>query len=313
MISAMKNEQLAILMCTYNGERFVGKQLDSFLQQTFPNWELFVFDDGSKDATAGVIERYKQLHTEHGFHFTRNASQKGFARNFLNAISESPGHFDFYALSDQDDIWLPHKLERALKYFQDIPESMPALYGSRTILVDQDENHLGFSHLFKKRPSFSNALVQSIAGGNTLVFNRAARNIIARAGSDLGVISHDWFIYQLISGAGGKIFYDAHPEILYRQHGRNLSGSNRGLLAKVLRISQLLNGTFKAWNNENILALEKNVSLLTAENREKLALFVKARKGFFLRRFWGFFKVGIYRQTLMQNIALYISGIMNRI
>lgn len=301
---------LAILMCTYNGEKFLQDQLESFANQSFKNWQLFVYDDGSSDNTKNLVQTFKQKYRTH---FISNNPTLGFSRNFLNGIASTRIDFDFYALSDQDDIWLESKLEKAISCLKNVEINIPALYCSRTILVDSSGNQIGYSPLFTKKPSFCNALVQSIAGGNTMVFNKAARNLIAKVGSDINVISHDWLIYQLITGAGGFVYYDSSPGLLYRQHDNNLIGSNNGFFARLSRIKMLLNGSFRIWNDRNTQILQVNSDLLTTENRDKLNTFIKARNSSLVPRIKGFLKCGIYRQTLLGNIALFIGKILNKI
>lgn len=304
------SNKLAIILCTYNGEKFLQEQLESFAKQSFKDWHLYVYDDRSKDNTQKLVQDFNK---NNQVTFTKNEVAYGFAKNFLNGIANTSGDFDFYALSDQDDIWQEEKLKRAASYLKNIEKNVPALYCSRTTLVDIKANQIGHSSLFQKRPSFTNALVQSIAGGNTMVFNKAARNLIIKAGQDLDIISHDWFIYQLISGAGGAVYYDEHSEILYRQHGNNLIGSNNGFFARLLRIKMLLNDSFRNWNDKNIKALQSNVELLTKENQAKLALFATARKKTLFPRIIGFIKCGIHRQTLLGNLGLIVGSLLNKV
>jgi glycosyltransferase involved in cell wall biosynthesis len=306
---------LAIILCTYNGEAFLKEQLESFQSQTYKNWHLFVYDDGSTDSTKVLVEGQKQAYNEpNKINFISNHTKRGFAKNFLYGLLSTPPDFSLYAFSDQDDVWLKNKLEKAVSYFMKLDNDRPALYCSRTILTNSKGEQIGLSPLFKLPPSFSNSLVQSIAGGNTMVFNKAARDIIAKAKlNDLDIVSHDWFIYQLISGAGGEVYYDSTPEILYRQHGNNLIGSNTGLLAKIFRIKQLLKGSFKDWNDKNIQVLSTNADLLTKDNQIKLKDFDRARKSWFIPRIIGLIKCGIYRQTIFGNLGLVVAALLKRI
>src|SRR3546814_1588664 len=102
----------------------------------------------------------------------------------------------------------------------------------------------------------SSDLVQSIAGGNTMVFNRSAHVLLQEAGDLLNLPSHDWWAYQLISGAGGRVYYDAEPNVLYRQHEANIVGSNSGISARLTRIRLLLGGRFHQWNEQTLHALD---------------------------------------------------------
>ena len=104
------------------------------------------------------------------------------------------------------------------------------------------------SILFRRRPSFENALVQSLAGGNTMVFNCAAKRLLEKAGS-LDIVAHDWWTYKLTTAAGGFVVYDPEPSVEYRQHGQNLIGSNSSIFAKIQRIRMLLSNRFRDWND----------------------------------------------------------------
>jgi len=114
------------------------------------------------------------------------------------------------------------------------------------------------SPLFKKPPSFSNALVQSIAGDNTMAFNKALRDLIVQSTTNTQAVSHDWWCYQIISGAGGVVLYDTKPSLNYRQHQENLVGSNDNWFARLTLVRYLWEGKLRFWNDINLTALVKN-------------------------------------------------------
>ena len=194
-----------------------------------------------------------------------------------------------------------------------MPSDRPSLYCSRTELINEKGEHIGFSPLFSKPPSFTNALVQSIAGGNTMMFNKAAYELIKKAGSNIQVISHDWWIYQLITGAGGEVFYDHHPEILYRQHTNNIIGANNNFFARLSRIKLLFKGKFREWNDKNVIDLKSAYHLLTPDNQKILDKFEIVRNSRLIIRLKGFLNLKIYRQTTLGNIGLIFAAIFNLI
>lgn len=311
--SGMTSSSIAIILCTYNGERFLPQQLASFGRQTFSDWSLFVYDDGSTDKTAQLIDAFRATYPSNPVHWLPNPHKRGFAQNFLQGICHTPDTFDYYALSDQDDVWCEEKLARAVNYLNTVPAGVPAIYGARTTLVDENGQRIGLSRLFDKPPSFKNALVQSIAGGNTMVLNKAARALLLQADKHIHVESHDWFMYQLVTGAGGVLYYDAVPCMLYRQHGNNLIGSNLGFFARLSRMMNLFNGTFQSWNNGNLDALNKNKQLLTPQNRAVLALLIESRQKPLVSRFSSFLKLGLYRQQTVDNVALFLAWMLGRV
>lgn len=241
---SVKTLTVGILLCTFNGGAYLREQLESFLAQTYSDWCLFVSDDGSTDQTLAVLNDYR-LRLGSRLVLLKGP-QRGFAQNFMSLIRNDNIKCDAYAFSDQDDIWLADKLQRSIAALESLPAVVPFLYCSRTRLIDTDGRVTGLTPLFKKRPSFKNALVQSLAGANTMLINEAARELLARTDVDAPIIAHDWLAYLIVSGCGGTVIYDAEPTLLYRQHDANLIGANAGLRNKLKRVRKMLGGRFKA-------------------------------------------------------------------
>jgi len=175
--------RVAILLCTYHGQHYLPEQLDSFAAQTYENWAVWASDDGSEDDTHSILEDY-QSRWDVGRLSIHFGPAEGFAANFLSLTCNANIDADLYAYSDQDDVWEADKLARAVQWLESVPAEVPALYCSRTRLVDANNNEVGVSPLFAKAPSFANALMQNIGGGNTMVFNNAARNLLREAGEN---------------------------------------------------------------------------------------------------------------------------------
>jgi hypothetical protein len=159
-------------------------------------------------------------------------------------------------------VWDADKLERAITALARTDADIAALYGSRTRLIDGAGNETGFSPLFHRTPEFRSALVQSIAGGNTMVFNQKARDV-----ADVNVPSHDWWLYQVVAGCGGYVHYDPYPAIRYRQHAQNVIGANIGWAARVRRLHLLQEGRFRYWEDLNVAALTRLRPGMSGENR----------------------------------------------
>lgn len=303
--------KVVILMCTYNGERYLVEQLESIALQTYPNWMLYVSDDGSSDGTLGILKQFQERFAAR----VRicQGPQQGFSANFLSLVCNEAISGDYYAFSDQDDIWLPNKLARAVKYMEKAALDKPLLYCSRSVLVDEDGRQIALSAHFKKKPSFFNAIVQSLAGGNTMVLNHIALKRLRAAGLNIKIISHDWWAYLLVSGSGGEILYDAEPFIYYRQHHSNLIGGNRGYQACFSRLLWIFKGRFKTWINSNCTALLSVEHLLTPENRQLLHTFIAVRKqSSFISRLTGIKQLGIYRQTWLGNLGLIAAALLGK-
>jgi len=299
---------VAILLCTLDGQRFLAEQLESIAAQTTTDWRLWISDDGSTDDTPAIIERYRTRWGD-GRISMQAGPGKGVAANFLSLTRKEAIRADFYAYADQDDIWEPDKLARAIEWLTRVPAEIPALYGSRTRLIDEQGRELGYSSLIAEPPSFANALAQNVFGGNTMVFNEAARNLLRAADEKMNIVAHDWWAYQVITGCGGKVFWDPHPGIRYRQHADNQVGSNVSWAGRVLRVDALFRGRYRTWNDLNIEALLRIFPWLTPENQAILNEFRCARNRSLVPRLIGIKRSGIRRQTLPGNLGLVVAAI----
>jgi glycosyltransferase involved in cell wall biosynthesis len=310
-VSCTRTERVVILLGTKDGSAFLRDQLRSFADQSHTNWFLVVSDDGSRDATADMIERFAAEHPQRVV--MREGPRQGVTANFLSLAADPTIAADVFAFSDQDDIWHAEKLARALALLATVPQGTPALYCGRTELMTEDGRCYGFSLRFRRPPSFRNALVQNLGGGNTMVFNRAAKALLEAAGTQ-DVVLHDWWLYQLVSAAGGAVFYDPQPMLKYRQHPANLIGSNQGGAARLLRVRMMVGGRFRDWNATNIAALRRLPEhLITPDNRRVLDLFAAARSAALSKRLALLWRSGVYRQTLLGNLGLFAAAVLKRL
>ncbi|MBU3540809.1 glycosyltransferase family 2 protein [Polynucleobacter sp. UB-Tiil-W10] len=306
---------VAILLCTYNGARFLAEQLDSLEDQTHQNWVVIASDDGSTDQTLEILQQY-QVKWPAGKLTIRSGPQKGFSQNFLSLACDPEIKADHYAFCDQDDVWLPEKLDIAVGNIVAKQEykakKWPYLYCGRTAYISSDKKPLGFSPLFGFPPSFRNALIQSIAGGNTMVFNQKVKDILERVGL-VDVASHDWWVYQLTSAADGMVYYDKEPQILYRQHSGALIGGNSTFLARLKRLKMLLKGRFFHWTNQNLIALDRAKVEMSRSNSDVLSLFITMRGAKLKDRFRLIEVCGLYRQTWTGTISLVLAALLNKV
>ena len=145
-----------------------------------------------------------------------------------------------------------------------------------------------------------------------MVMNKAARELLRQA-CDYDVVSHDWWAYLIVSGAGGTVFYDSYPSVRYRQHTDNLVGSNVSMYSRLLRLGMLLKGRFRGWGTTNTQALQRVRHLLTTENQGILDEFCTARDRWLIPRLWGMWRSGVYRQTLLGNLGLVAATFLKKI
>jgi glycosyltransferase involved in cell wall biosynthesis len=303
---------VTILLCTFNGERFLAQQLASIERQTFKNWILIASDDGSSDRTKSILRAFGKSFAP-GKVKIIDGPRRGAPANFLFLACGKNLASDYYAFCDQDDVWEADKLARAISVLEQAGLAVPALYGSRTSLIDETGKTTGLSPLFAKTPTFRSALVQSIAGGNTMVFNQKARELLAFCGADIDIPSHDWWLYQVTSACGGCVHYDTYPSVRYRQHAQNVIGSNMGFAARIRRLRMLRQGRFRHWSGLNVAALARIRPRMNVENQQIFDLFCKARHRPLLQRAAMFAEAGVYRQTLLGNLGLAAAVVLNKI
>ena len=304
---ASEDSLVGILLCSYNGGRFLGEQLASIERQSHLAWRLVISDDGSTDGTLGIAEEFMNKHPDRVA--IVEGQGRGFARNFLTATARAPFKARYWAFCDQDDIWEPDKLSRAVDALAQAPSEVPVLYCSRTLLIDSSGNRLGFSPLCTLTPAFQNALVQNVASGNTMVFNEAARRLLVAAGEN-AVAFHDWLLYLVVTGCGGKVFYDSHPTVRYRQHDRNVVGYWGGVKGYLVRANILFRGVFKSWIDGNLKAMSRIQSRLTQPNLEILLAFSNMRHKGLVNRFVTLKKLGITHQN---RLAINLATIFNKL
>ncbi|MFT0849628.1 glycosyltransferase [Achromobacter sp. F4_2707] len=273
---------------------------------------LIASDDHSTDSTLRILSDFQKRSRVNPVTLIQGPAV-GFAGNFMALTRYAQGWADCYAWSDQDDIRHEDKLERAVAWLRRGPADVPALYCGRTQLVSEENNELGLSVLFSRKPTFANALMQNIGGGNTMVFNEAACRLLAKTFVGTEVVAHDWWAYIIIMGAGGRVFYDANPCLRYRQHGQNLIGSNVGWSARMVRVRKLFEGRLKDWNETNIRALEQHIECLTPENRKILYDYARARQSALPRRLLEVRRCGVHRQTLLGNLGLLLAVVLKKI
>ena len=224
-----RKPRVAVLMSTWNGARWLPAQLDSLAAQAEVEVLLHARDDGSTDETLAVLARYARRWPA----LTRVPSgpNLGPAMSFLELLRTAPAGADYYAFCDQDDVWRPGKLARAVAHLA--AEPGPALYGSNVTCVAEDLTPLGVPRE-NADARFQHLLFENIVYGCTAVMNRAARELIAARPPERGVIMHDWWC-ALVAAALGRVIYDPEPGmILYRQHGGNSVGMDANLMTQTM-------------------------------------------------------------------------------
>lgn len=204
-----------VVLSTYRAPQgWLEEQLASLWAQEGVDVRVLVRDDGSPDDTA---DRVEALLAGRAGRVVRGRNV-GPARSFLLGLRETTA--PYVAFCDQDDVWLPHKLRRAVEHLCALEPC--AMYSARVELVDERLGHLGLHPLHRRGHSFANALVQGAATGCTIVLDRPAADLLARELPE-AMLMHDTWAYLVLTGCGTSV-YDPEPVVRYRQHGANVVG-----------------------------------------------------------------------------------------
>jgi len=295
---------VTILLSVFDGDRFIAEQLDSIGAQRGVRWTLIWRDDGSRPdrSCAEHLARFAQRFPGRVTREAESGRRLGVGQSYLALLSTAPpgAHVAF---ADQDDVWLPDKLARALARLSTMQTGRPALYCGRQSLVDAALVPLGFSAVPRRPLGFGNALVQNVATGCTILLNDAARRAVLAMPPPPGTL-HDWWCYLVLAGIGGHLAYDSEPMILYRQHGANAVGSAGNPLARAWRALGRGPGPFLERLALHLDGLAPHRDRLTPESRLILDRLVAARALPAWRRMPALLRSGIYRQGTAEDLIL---------
>lgn len=223
----MGQPKVIICMSTFNGEKFLAKQINSIKQQDYKNWNLFIHDDGSKDRTREIIDGF--IKKDGRIFLIDNRSEHlGVKRAFLTLSFREDA--EFYMFSDQDDIWQPNKISYLLNVVQKKSQEIPLLIHSDYQNMDKDdktfENYFNSDEQYSSS-SFNDLVLKNNVTGCTCLFNKALRDRVKQAQDVLDytkMIMHDWWL-ALVASSFGKVLYTHEKTVLYRQHDNNVAGA----------------------------------------------------------------------------------------
>ncbi|MBB1581046.1 glycosyltransferase family 2 protein [Serratia sp. OS31] len=296
-----------VVVCTYNGERYVLEQLASIVSQTIPPQRIIISDDGSTDNTLPLIARFAATTPVPLDVRPRTVGPKGPAHNFLHALSLSSAPYVF--LSDQDDVWMADKIEHYLRAVNDVSDdSQPLLVFSDAELVDSELKPLHSSFLQNERLdpaqqlAFSRITFQNCIQGATVMVNRVLLEKLKPANH---MMMHDWWL-GMIAAAFGQLVFIPKPLIKYRQHESNVVGSSgyggKRILSKFAQLPAVA--------RQNRLVIDQAANFyeiygdsLKKEDKNFLGEMLKSQR-FVLWQFF-LFRFSITRTTITRTISLY--------
>ncbi len=303
---------VTILMGVHNGARHLPAQLASIARQSISDWHLICSDDRSTDASRALLDDFAALHGNKVS--VISGPGRGFSANYMALIADLPQDVGHVCFADQDDIWLPDKLERSLDALRHSGVT-PTLSCGRHMYWFPDTGRRIASPRFHRPFTLRNALIENVASGNTVMLNPAAAALAQRAARRTGaVFAHDWWLYLLLTGCGGTVIFDnGPPSILYRQHGKNSIGAGVGPAAQIMRKLGVLKGLFSNRIDGNLAALSAVPDLLTPDAFEICQNFAIARRAKGLSRLTKLRRVGPYRQGRAATLGFWGAASLGRV
>ena len=304
---------VTILLATYNGDSYISEQLDSLLSQTYSDFIVYVNDDCSTDSTWDILSSYAHRHPDK-IKISRRHKNSGSAKhNFIDMMAKVKD--EYVMLCDQDDIWLPDKIDKTLAKMKETEKSyphMPVLVRTDMRVVDRDLRTINFSYKDAmcsnfNRTGFNHVLIQNTFAGCTAMYNRSLAKLLDRKPEYC--IMHDWWL-ELVAAAFGKIAHVDEPTVLYRQHGGNEIGSKdvRKLSYKINRllhfkdIKKAINFTYL--QAESFLCCYEDI--LTEKQKSIVRQYCKIPKMGKLFRWRTIYNLGTFKNGFYRNIAYFL-------
>lgn len=217
-----------VLVSTYNGEKYIRQQIDSILSQKNVNIRILVRDDGSNDNTISILKDYESK----GALKLIIGNNLGPSRSFLTLVDLCE-QADYYAFSDQDDVWIEDKVITAIKMIEENKADIPLLYCSALQRVDEMLNPINVQIFRGLKTNIYSALVRERLAGCTFLFNNKLFELVQGSSKLELNYSHDSWVLLICYACGGKVIFDDKPHILFRRYGTNVSVDGGNLRKRV--------------------------------------------------------------------------------
>lgn len=259
--------KIAILLATYNSEKYLCEQLDSLFNQTYNKFDLYIHDDNSTDSTLNIINTYIKKYNNI-FLLKDNYKNRKSMGSFMWLLENVDS--DYYMFCDHDDVWLPNKIEKSISRMMKIEEKdKPALVCSDLTVVDENKNIISnsFWKYMKLRPDLlvlkKFAISCNLFTGCTMLINKKAKDVVLPLGT-FAVMHDSWIGLNIISKCG-KISCIEEQLILYRQHSNNVCGAQEVSYKVHYFVNKIINikSVYNNYKNNYLMAKEifPNISI----------------------------------------------------
>ena len=305
-----KKKTVAVMMATYNGSRYIKEQIESILNQEEVLVKLYVRDDGSTDSTITILESYEK----EGKLTLFSGENYGPAKNFYELLKMCNGA-DYYAWSDQDDIWDKDKLQVAVDALDEMKNPIRLYWCCNRRLEDgeiyEDES--------VKNPvrTFAASLMGSNAQGAAMVFSQNLKELAIRFTPDFKMLNlfHDAWLHKLCLAVGGDLFFDQTPHLTYRIHGNNVVAvrridRQRNLIGRIKK--QFVMNSENYYSNVARLLLDNYGDLMTDKNK-KIAVIISEYMHNIKYKFTLICSPQFKRDGVKNNIVFITNCFLNRL
>ncbi|MVN77244.1 glycosyltransferase [Hymenobacter sp. HMF4947] len=306
---------IAILLATYNGGKYLKQQLESLSNQTYSDWKLYVRDDHSSDDTAQILLDYQKQNQDKVFVLKDNLGNLGSSQNF-NALLQIADKEAYVMFCDQDDFWLPNKIQLTLdemhklenKYGIDYPLLVHTNFKYSDINLKEIVSKKEFQATKIAELNLQHVIAQNPIYGCTVMANRPLVKLVKSI--PLVAENHDYWI-ALVASALGKIYYLNTKTLLYRQHGNNVSGNynDNSLIQRFKRIIIQKKNLQDALNKVSMAKEFRNKyqDLLSESQISLVDNFVRLFETKSISLFFKNLRSGVRRQTASQTFMFYTS------
>ena len=293
--------RILVLLSAYNGEALLEEQLRSILaQKCGAEITVRVRDDGSADGTAALVQKLQEIHP--GRIELIRGENLGYNGSFFTLLSGAYG-YDYYALCDQDDVWMEDKLQSALDFLEKEDPGTPLLYACPSVMTDADLHPIGETRRKEREITIRNTQVQNICPGHNQVLNQTLLELVRGPWETSEMYVYDLWIANT-AALYGKILFDDSPHTFYRQHGTNELGSSGSRIGKLLKAGKRAFAGEGEKNRRQMAYFARchELALKKAGVYEDILRFLSARR--FGQRTKLVLRFPFYRQSRVETAAL---------
>ncbi len=275
-------KRVNVLVSTYNGEKYLREQLNSLYAQTYENIKIYVRDDGSTDATLDILETA----ASEGKIEYYSGENIGFAGSFFQ-LTQRVTDGEYWSFCDQDDVWYPEKIARAVEWLDAQEEVTPLLFYSKCMLIDEMGVELGKYEISPKARTFARMMTGTLGMGFCMVINAKMRECMLMCDYEK-VHSHDWLIGAIAVGFG-KYHMDEKIMANYRRLPESVSASSfskrvKWAVKSMKNESDVRDRNIEFSKNYKSSLHEKDAKLLSLFDRKGYSFGASIKKAFYPKR-----------------------------